>query len=119
MGRRGPKPTPTALKILRGNPGHRPINADEPQPKPAKSLRPPAWLDPKAARIWRELGPRLHALGLLTDAALWRRLSGEARACSVELAGVESIAARWRQHLQAVLAAPRGTGRIASSSSPV
>jgi glycosyltransferase involved in cell wall biosynthesis len=59
------------------------------------------------------------ALGLLTDAALWRRLSSEARACSLETAGVEAIAARWRQHLQSVLAAPRGNGSVASSSSPV
>ena len=28
---RGRKPTPTDLKVLRGNPGHRPLNVDEPQ----------------------------------------------------------------------------------------
>ena len=28
---RGRKPTPTDIKVLRGNPGHRPLNADEPQ----------------------------------------------------------------------------------------
>ena len=37
MGKRGPKPTPTPLKILRGNPGCRPLNAAEPQP-PANGI---------------------------------------------------------------------------------
>lgn len=62
----GPPPTPTALKVLRGNPGKRRLNADEPAPPPA-SLEPPAWLrgDPIALRIWREEAPRLQVLGLL------------------------------------------------------
>jgi hypothetical protein len=29
----GPKPIPTAVKELRGNPGHRPLGDREPQPK--------------------------------------------------------------------------------------
>jgi P27 family predicted phage terminase small subunit len=32
MGRRGPPPQPTKLRILSGNPGKRPINHREPQP---------------------------------------------------------------------------------------
>ena len=38
MATRGRKPTPTAIKLLEGNPGKRPLNANE--PKPAKK-RPP------------------------------------------------------------------------------
>jgi hypothetical protein len=29
----GPRPTPTYLKLLRGNPGRRPINKNEPKPE--------------------------------------------------------------------------------------
>ena len=32
MGKRGPKPKPTALRVLEGNPGRRPINHEEPRP---------------------------------------------------------------------------------------
>lgn len=32
MSERGPSPTPTALKVIRGNPGKRPLNDAEPQP---------------------------------------------------------------------------------------
>ncbi len=33
MGQRGPAPKPTALRILEGNPGKRPLNASEPRPR--------------------------------------------------------------------------------------
>jgi P27 family predicted phage terminase small subunit len=62
---RGPAPTPTALKILRGNPGRRPINPDE--PKPAVCLPdPPADLQGAALTEWLDMGPELEALGLIT-----------------------------------------------------
>ena len=32
MGRHGPAPEPTALKLVHGNPGKRPINKAEPRP---------------------------------------------------------------------------------------
>ncbi len=67
MGRRGPRPQPTALRVLRGNPGKRPLNADEPKPASIASIAPPVWLDPTAAEAWRELAPRLQKLGLLTE----------------------------------------------------
>jgi hypothetical protein len=35
MGLRGPAPQPSALKLLWGNPGHRPVNVNE--FKPAKT----------------------------------------------------------------------------------
>lgn len=62
----GPKPTPTALKVLRGNPGKRRLNPHEPTPPPS-TLEPPSWLrgDAIALRIWREEAPRLQLLGLL------------------------------------------------------
>lgn len=62
----GPPPTPTALKILRGNPGKRRLNRHEPKPTPS-AIEPPAWLrgDRVALAIWREEAPRLLQLGLL------------------------------------------------------
>lgn len=65
MGRRGTKPTPTALKIARGNPGKRAINHEEPDLPPA-SLTPPAGLKGRGLQEWREVGPVLLAVGVLT-----------------------------------------------------
>ena len=49
MGRRGPPPKPTALRLLQGNPGKRRLNDAEPKPK--QSLpRCPDWL-PANAKI--------------------------------------------------------------------
>jgi len=64
----GPPPRPTALKILRGNPGKQKINRDEPKPPPSPAT-PPTWLrgDALALAIWAEEAPRLLRLGLLTE----------------------------------------------------
>ena len=53
MGRIGPKPEPTQLKIIKGNPGHRPLPKNEPKPKLA--IPPcPDWLSINAQKIyWR------------------------------------------------------------------
>lgn len=67
MGKRGPAPKPTALRVLEGNPGHRPINKNEPKP-PALNVKCPAWLSPYAKKEWRRIGPALFEMGLLTDA---------------------------------------------------
>lgn len=62
---RGRKPTPTPLRVLKGNPQHRPLNAEEPKPKPV-APRCPAWLTAVAKRHWRELAPELETIGVLT-----------------------------------------------------
>jgi len=67
MGRRGPRPQPTSLKILRGNPGCRPINAAEPKP-PADGIAMPPHLGEMAAARWRELLPMLQATRVMTRA---------------------------------------------------
>lgn len=64
---RGRKPQPTALRVLRGNPGRRPLPTDEPQPEAVVSLEPPDWLDPEAQEEWRRLAPMLVKLGVLTQ----------------------------------------------------
>jgi P27 family predicted phage terminase small subunit len=54
------------LKVLRGNPGRRPYNPEEPTPAPAQ-LTPPSWLEGDAVAEWNRLAPVLHGLGLLTE----------------------------------------------------
>lgn len=65
MGRRGPSPKPTALRILQGNPGKTKLNSAEPQPPVApEALSPPAWLVPEAKEAWTRLRPDLPWLSL-------------------------------------------------------
>ena len=54
MATRGRKPTPTALKLLEGNPGKRKINDREPRPE-KKAPSCPKWLEPEAKKEWRIL----------------------------------------------------------------
>jgi len=61
----GRKPKPTALKRLEGNPGKRPLNQREPQPR-AAAIYCPRWLHPDAKREWHRVAPELTRLGLLT-----------------------------------------------------
>lgn len=50
----GRRPKPAALRLLQGNPGHRPISPDEPQPVPGAPDR-PAGLSKLAAEEWDRL----------------------------------------------------------------
>lgn len=56
---------PAELKILRGNPGKRPVRTGQPRPAPGKPKCPP-WLSQRAKKKWRELARTLEPLGLLT-----------------------------------------------------
>lgn len=59
---------PTALKLIDGNPGKRPINRREVKPTiSARVPSPPSYLDRVAANEWRRIAPELHVLGLLTN----------------------------------------------------
>lgn len=69
MATRGRKPKPTALKMLEGNPGKRPLNENEPVP-PKGSIKCPSWLLPEAKKEWKRLAPSLEAMGVLTMADL-------------------------------------------------
>lgn len=66
MAARGRKPTPTALKVLEGNPGKRPLNENEPKPN-KKAPTCPKWLEPEAKKEWRRLAKQMEALGILTE----------------------------------------------------
>ncbi len=65
MGRRGPRPEPTALKVLKGNPGKRPLNDREPEPR-ADAPRCPSWLNKDAKAKWHQLVPELKKMRVLT-----------------------------------------------------
>ena len=69
MAIRGRKPKPTAMKILEGNPGKRPLNESEPIP-PKGGVKCPTWLLPEAKKEWKRLAPALEAMGVLTMADL-------------------------------------------------
>ena len=61
----GRRPLPTAVKALRGFPGHRAGRPDEPQPATGE---PPMPKGSSAAAVeeWRRIVPELLALGVLT-----------------------------------------------------
>ncbi len=63
MGRRGPKPTPTAMLRLTGS---RELESRHAEPKPALGApTPPKWLNREARAEWRRVCPELVALGVL------------------------------------------------------
>ncbi len=84
MATRGRKPKPTALKVLEGNPGKRPLNEYEPVP-PKGNIECPDWLEEEAKREWERLAPSLEAMGVLTTADL------------TAFAGYCQAYARWRE----------------------
>ena len=61
----GPPPKPTKLKLLAGNPGHRPLNLSEPQPTGIPTC--PRHLDKDAKAEWKRISAELIKLGLLTS----------------------------------------------------
>jgi P27 family predicted phage terminase small subunit len=65
VGRRGPPKRPTALRVLEGNPAHRPLPVNEPRPRPLAPAC-PAWLSLEAKREWKKVAPELHRMGVLT-----------------------------------------------------
>ena len=66
MAQRGRKPKPTALKMLEGNPGGRPLNTKEPKPV-KKAPRCPSWLEDEAKKEWKRMAKVLEQMGLLTE----------------------------------------------------
>lgn len=69
MAKAGRKQTPTKLKMLRGNPGRRPLPENEPEPEISKDVpAPPDHLTPEAVKEWKRISPVLHAMGVLTTA---------------------------------------------------
>jgi P27 family predicted phage terminase small subunit len=63
---RGRKPKPTAIKLLSGNPGKRPLPKNDIKPAP-EVPRPPSILQGLARKEWRRIAPLLYDAGLLTQ----------------------------------------------------
>lgn len=60
------RPKPTPFKVLEGNRGKRPLNEDEPKPRPQAPVM-PEWLDAMGVYVWKKLAPVLERNGLLTE----------------------------------------------------
>lgn len=67
MGKRGPRPEPTIIKIAKGNPGKRSLNKNEPKPA-ADAIQPPEWVTGKSLEKWQEVVPKLVSMGVMTNA---------------------------------------------------
>lgn len=63
----GRRPKPTALKLVTGNPGRRPLNSAEPTPPPY-SAPPPKHLSNTAKETWERLTLLLNSMCVLTIA---------------------------------------------------
>lgn len=79
---------PTALRLLEGNPGHRPLPINEPQPPPGEATA-PGWLGAEAKELWTRYAPRYRAMGTLTLAdelafANWMVVQAKIAACERE-----------------------------------
>jgi P27 family predicted phage terminase small subunit len=61
---RGPKPDPTVLKLIKGNPGRRPLNLDEAKP-PVVIPEPPELLKGEALEEWQRITLLLADVGLI------------------------------------------------------
>jgi len=64
---KGRKPTPTHLKLVTGNPGRRPLNGDEPQPRRERPSA-PAHISDAAREVWGQAVLVLDEMGVLTAA---------------------------------------------------
>lgn len=62
----GRKPKPTALKVVTGNPGKRPLNNNEPQIPTFTIPNPPAHLNEIALDEWNNVAPSLFNCGILS-----------------------------------------------------
>lgn len=85
MGRRGPPPKPTALRVLDGNPSKRALNRNEPKPT-VKTPTCPKELSPTAKKEWRRITRELEPLGMLTALDL----AGLAAYCALYARWVEA-----------------------------
>ena len=105
----GRRPQPTALKVLRGNPSRRRLNAAEPHPPPVTDAfdTPPSPLadDPLAQVEWRRVAPMMRSCGMVSEA---------------EATALIALCQQWSRYLEAQ-AKVRSMGMLikAASGEPV
>lgn len=63
---KGRKPLPTHLKLVKGNPGRRPLNDAEPKPRRERPGA-PAHISDKAREAWGYVSGLLDRIGVLTE----------------------------------------------------
>ncbi len=99
-----PRPQPTKIKLLKGNPGKRAINKNEPQPGVVLSEC-PKWLKGEARAEWNRITPILYNIGVLTE---------------IDISALEKYCvahARWRQ-AEAVIDKARSLSTMSGNGSP-
>lgn len=87
MARTGPAPTPTNLRLLRGERRPSRVNLNEPRPRNLPMDR-PGWLSALAAEEWDRIAPDLDAMGTT------KAVDATALACYCEAVGRLRIATR-------------------------
>ncbi len=70
MGRSGPPPLPTALKVLRGTLRADRANPTEPAALPVSSVAAPAWLSDEGRKVFRRLARQLAAIRVIAETDL-------------------------------------------------
>ena len=100
MAARGRKPKPTALKVLEGNPGKRPLNDHEPIP-PKGELKCPSWLLPEGQKGMEAAGILAGGDGRADNGRPHRLRGVLSGVCTME--GSRGIHHPARQHLQNAL----------------
>lgn len=70
MGKRGPPPSPSIIKYIRGNPSKESLPTDEPTPDLIEDFEPPEEIesDELAVKKWRQSVPVLRRMRVFTEA---------------------------------------------------
>lgn len=94
MGKRGPAPAPTPLKLVRGTRKDR-VNTEEPLPGPDK-VSPPSWLSRDAQKLWAQYAPDLERQGVLKPwdcehFGLWCDVAAKRRVASAEIDRIGAV----------------------------
>ena len=96
----GRRPKPTHLKLITGNPGKRPLNAQEAKPR-VVAPKCPEELSPAAKAEWKRVSRQLLKLGLL---------------CEIDRAALAAYCQAWGQWMDAVTQLQR-TGAVVKAPS--
>lgn len=117
------RPIPTALKVIRGNPGKRRLNANEPKPRVGELIC-PDWFPETARSEWQRVMPELVRIGVLTsiDAAVFEGYClSYARVMDAYKAGQKVEAAhlgQWRGFMTELGLTPAARARMSVADAP-